>query len=44
MYSGITKVYDRKTVANATVAKYVDVHIPARCKSRPLNTVRFVGA
>jgi hypothetical protein len=42
-YSGITKIYYRKTVsghvaavANATVAKYTDVHIPARRKSRPL--------
>jgi hypothetical protein len=37
MYSGITKMFDRKTVANATVAKHIDVHIPARRKSRPLS-------
>ena len=43
MYSVNTKIYYRKTlpghvetVANATVAKYTDVHIPAGRKSRPL--------
>jgi bifunctional N-acetylglucosamine-1-phosphate-uridyltransferase/glucosamine-1-phosphate-acetyltransferase GlmU-like protein len=35
MFSGITKIYDRKTVANATVPKHTDVHIPARRKPRP---------
>jgi len=43
MYSGITKLIIGKpqdtyleTVANATVAKHTDVHIPARRRSRPL--------
>jgi hypothetical protein len=36
MYSGITKIYYRKTVGHVFIAKHIDVHIPARRKSYPL--------